>query len=271
MTSQGSVLEFSEVTIKFGGVTAVNDVSFSVRQGDIHAVIGPNGAGKTTLFNALSGIVTIQSGNILLEGESITGLPSHAIASRGIGRTFQNLALCGEMSVQENLLLGRYVKGSVGWLATAFGLPIAVREGRAARKHVVEVAELLGVAPLLQRPASELNYGDRKRVELARALCMEPAVLLLDEPVAGMNQTETAIMTSTLLTLGKDFAVTVLLVEHDMAMVMECSDQITVINHGSVIADGPPQEIQRNPLVIDAYLGVDESSVHMARDEEEQA
>lgn len=250
-------LAVEDLVVRFGGVTALDHVSFDVMPGQIHAIIGPNGAGKSTVFNTISNLVPLDEGSIYLAGVRIDGRSAHESAAAGIGRTFQNLGLFSDMTVEENLLLGTYLRGKAGWLASALRLRSAVREAVRLRSEVREVAATVGIHHLLEQTQTSLSYGDRKRVELARALCMRPAVLLLDEPVAGMNPQESAQMTATIRGLNETLGQTTLLVEHDMNMVMSLADRVTVLNFGRMIAEGPPGDVRRNSAVIEAYLGAE--------------
>jgi branched-chain amino acid transport system ATP-binding protein len=251
-------LRVEEVTVRFAGVTALDCVSFAVAPMAIHAVIGPNGAGKSTLFNVVSAAYQPAGGSVWFRGTDLTRLPPHAVAGLGVARTFQNIALLPSETVEENLMLGRHHLTRTGFGAAALGLPTARREDRRHRARAREIAAFVGLDDKLAAPAGTLSYGDQKRVEVARALCVEPELLLLDEPVAGMNAHETALMAQLILQIREALLIPVLLVEHDMGMVMAIADRVTVLDFGRRIADGRPDQVQRDPDVQHAYLGTGE-------------
>ncbi|MEV5486872.1 ABC transporter ATP-binding protein [Streptomyces bobili] len=247
-------LHVRDVTVRFAGLTALDAVSFTVAPGSVHALIGPNGAGKSTCFNVLSGLCRPAAGQVLLGDTDLTGLAPHRIAALGVARTFQNIVTT-EGTVADNLMLGRHALSRAGFAASALRLPGAVREQRAHLDRVREIAELTGLGAHVDTPVALLSYGDRKRVELARALCLEPRVLLLDEPVAGMNGAERAATADVVRTVREQLGLSVVLVEHDMGLVMRLADEVTVLDFGRRLAHGTPDEIRRHPEVLRAYLG----------------
>jgi branched-chain amino acid transport system ATP-binding protein len=238
----------------FGGVMALAGVSFQVPEGLIYAVIGPNGAGKTTVFNVLCGFYQPSTGSIRFDGRELVGLPPHRIAARGIARTFQNLQLFFNMTVAENVMVGCHLRARTGLLAATLRLPRVRREERQLREWACEALDLCDLADRAEQPAGALPYGLMKRVEIARALAMQPRLLLLDEPAAGLNDTETLALRE-LIARIRASGVTVLLVEHHMPLVMGVSDRLLVLDYGSVLAEGTPAEIQADPRVVAAYLG----------------
>ena len=254
------LLSLQEVTKIFGGLIAVNDLSFSVDAGSIVGLIGPNGAGKTTVFNCITGNYTPERGRIFFDGEPITGLKPHRVVELGIARTFQSIRLFGKLPVLENVLAGRHCRMKAGLFACMLHTPGQRREEKAAVERCMEELEFVGLADHYAEAASSLSYGNQRLLEIARALATEPRMLLLDEPAAGMNPQETNELKDLVLQIRADRDLSILLIEHDMGMVMSLSDRIYVMEYGSRIAAGTPAEVRSNPRVIQAYLGESEDA-----------
>ena len=255
----GNQLVVEGVSKRFGGVVAVQDVSLEVPRGAIVSIIGPNGAGKTSLLNMISGFYKPDSGRVVLEGQDITQKKPSDIAALGIARTFQNIALFSGLTVLDNLMLGRHVRMKAGVIASVIYWGMAQKEDIAHREACEEIIDFLKLQDLRKQPTAALAYGLRKRVELGRALALEPRVLLLDEPMGGMNQEEKEEMARYVLDVNSERGITVMLIEHDMGVVMDISDRVVVLDRGRRIAAGTPEEVQRDPAVIQAYLGTSRS------------
>jgi ABC-type branched-subunit amino acid transport system ATPase component/ABC-type branched-subunit amino acid transport system permease subunit len=243
------------ITCRFGGLTAVNHVSFSVHQGEIFGLIGPNGAGKTTLFNVMTGLTARSAGRLIFRGDDISDLAPHRIAEKGIARTFQNIRLFGELTALDNVMIARHSRTRSGTLRGVFGAPSATAEERATRAHALALLDLVGLADRAHETARGFPYGDQRRLEIARALALEPDLLLLDEPAAGMNSGEKRALSDLIRAIRDSFSLTIVLIEHNVPLVMGLCDRIAVLDFGELIALGDPVKVQKDPAVIEAYLG----------------
>jgi len=251
------LLRVRALTKTFGGINAVEDVSFDISRGQVHSIIGPNGAGKTTMLNLLTGLYEPSSGSVELEGQVITGLAPHVLAARGMARTFQNLQIFFNMSAIENVMVGRHLRECPGWFAAMLRFPHVSAGERESREEASELMHFVGLADYIDAESDAMPYGALKRLEIARALAGKPRILLLDEPAAGLNATETRDIDGLITKLAQS-GITVVLVEHDMHLVMDVSDHIVVLDYGRKLCEGSAQEVRNDPRVIEAYLGSEE-------------
>lgn len=249
------ILEAREITRRFGGLVAVNKVSFTVHKNEIFGLIGPNGAGKTTLFNLITGLMPPSGGQLIYEREDITKLRPYQIAAKGIARTFQNLRLFGNLSALENVAIADHIHNQTGLISGIFGLPLANTQEQKTFAKALELLELVGLAERAEQKAKNFAYGDQRRLEIARALALQPKILLLDEPAAGMNPNEKGALSDLIRQIRDSFNLTVLLIEHHVPLVMGLCDRIAVLDFGQLIALGEPENVKNDPAVIEAYLG----------------